>query len=130
MRRDGGFERLIQQSSDVPISKPRRECGSGRVGSFEWPHSLGRDRPWRQNGPELNPRLTPISNARAYELRYAHVPEEVPPGPWQSGGLYSATRTPLVSGLTPGVVYQFQARAIGGSTGASDWSSTVSQRTL
>jgi len=79
---------------------------------------------------QLNPRLTPIPNARAYELRYAHVPEGGPPGPWQSGGLYSATRTPLASGLTPGAVYQFQARAIGGSTGASDWGSTVSQRTL
>ncbi len=32
-----------------------------------------------------------------------------------------------IAGLAPGTAYVFQARAIGGSTGYSDWSNAVSR---
>jgi chitodextrinase len=32
-----------------------------------------------------------------------------------------------VNGLTPGTTYVFQVRAVGGSTGYSDWSNPVSR---
>ncbi len=35
-----------------------------------------------------------------------------------------------VSGLTPGGNYQFEARAIGGSTGQSYWSDAVSHTSM
>ncbi len=35
-----------------------------------------------------------------------------------------------VSGLTPGGMYLFQVRAVGGSTGYSDWSDPVSHMSL
>jgi len=44
------------------------------------------------------------------------------PGPWQTGGLFTSRRAMCVNNLTPGTNYTFQVRAIGGSTGDSDWS--------
>ena len=45
--------------------------------------------------------------------------------PWQSGGLFTNSRSIPVNGLTPGANYNFQVRAIGGATGYSDWSDPV-----
>ncbi|MFO1481723.1 MAG: fibronectin type III domain-containing protein [Verrucomicrobiaceae bacterium] len=53
-----------------------------------------------------------------------------PPGPYQSGGLFTNSRSMAINGLTPGGNYQFQVRAVGGSTGYSDWSDPVSHMSL
>ena len=52
------------------------------------------------------------------------------PRPWKTGGLFTDSRSMAVSGLTPGANYQFEARAIGGSTGQSDWSDAVSHMSM
>ena len=52
------------------------------------------------------------------------------PGPWQSGGLFTNSRSMPLNGLTPGTNYTVQVRAIGGSTGYSDWSDPVSHMSL
>jgi chitodextrinase len=49
------------------------------------------------------------------------------PGAWQSAGLFTHSRSMTVAGLVPGTTYSFQVRAIGGSTGYSDWSNPVSR---
>ena len=51
-------------------------------------------------------------------------------GAWQSAGIYNSTRDMIVHGLTPGALYTFQVRALGGSTGQGDWSDPVSHRSL
>ena len=66
-------------------------------------------------------RVTPITNAKAYEIRYSTTP-----GAWQPGGISTQARHIIVEGLTPGTVYTISVRAIGGSTGHSDWSDSVS----
>lgn len=70
-------------------------------------------------------RVTPIKNARTYETRYYTTP-----GQWQSGGLSTQARRIVIEGLTPGTTYTFAVRAIGGSTGHSDWSDAVSHMCL
>ena len=75
-------------------------------------------------------RATPIKNARAYEVRYALIDANGTPGPWLEGGIFNQARAICVTGLTAGALYQFQVRAIGGSTGHSDWSDTVQHRSL
>ena len=40
------------------------------------------------------------------------------------------SRSMPLNGLTPGTQYQVQVRAIGGSTGYSDWSDTVSHMSM
>ena len=72
----------------------------------------------------------PIANAKCYELRYAALGADGSPGPWQSGGLLSNSRALALNGLTPGTSYQVEVRAIGGSTGYSDWSATTSHMSL
>ena len=66
-------------------------------------------------------RLTPIDNARTYETRLSADGGKT----WVSGGISPQARRIVLKSLTPGTVYTIQARAIGGSTGQSDWSTTV-----
>jgi hypothetical protein len=67
-----------------------------------------------------------VANARTYELQTAAIGDGGAPGPWQRGGLFTKSRAMLLNGLTPGATYAVQVRAIGGSTGYSDWSDPVS----
>ncbi len=71
-----------------------------------------------------------VKNAKAYEVRNALIGPDGVPGPWQSGGLHTSSRALPIGGLTPGGKYQFQVRAIGGSTSYSDWSDSVSHMGL
>lgn len=75
-------------------------------------------------------RVNRVKNAKAYEVRYALLSPEGTPGPWVDGLLFTSSRSMPVNGLTPGGNYQFQVRAVGGSTGYSDWSDPVSHRSL
>jgi hypothetical protein len=79
------------------------------------------------NSAELVLKVTPIAHARCYEVRFAAVGEGNTPGPWQSAGMFTNSRSMTIGGLTPGTTYMFQVRAIGGSTRYSDWSNPVSR---
>jgi chitodextrinase len=49
------------------------------------------------------------------------------PGGWQTAGLFTTSKSMTIAGLVPGTTYTFQVRAVGGSTGYSDWSNPVSR---
>lgn len=72
-------------------------------------------------------KVTPIAQARCYELRSATLGAGNAPGSWQSAGLFTNSRSMTVAGLAPGTTYSFQVRAVGGSSGYSDWSNPVSR---
>ncbi len=74
---------------------------------------------------QLKVRVTPIPNARGYEVRFAATGTDGAPGPWQTAGFFTNSRTIPVNGLTPGIFYWVQVRALGGTTGTSDWSDAV-----
>jgi hypothetical protein len=66
---------------------------------------------------QLTARVTPLVNARSYQLK-VFKPD---------GTLFltldsTQARRIVVPGVTPGVIYTLQARAVGGSTGYSPWS--------
>ena len=63
-------------------------------------------------------------------MRYAALNGLGAPGPWQSGGLFTDSRAMVFNTLTPGTTYNVQVRAIGGSTGYSDWSDPVSHMSM
>jgi hypothetical protein len=65
-------------------------------------------------------KVTPIPNARAYEVRRMNGT-----GGWVPASIGTKSRRLEVDGLVPGSVYQFQMRAIGGSTGTGPWSDPV-----
>jgi hypothetical protein len=73
---------------------------------------------------QLAVRLQPVPTARAYEVRMTYDDNS-----WQVVGIYTQSRITLQN-LTPGTTYTVQARAIGGSTGSSEWSDPVSHMSL
>jgi hypothetical protein len=76
---------------------------------------------------ELVLKANRIVNAKCYEVRSAAMGADGCPGPWQAMGLFTSSRSMKIAGLVPGTNYSFQVRGVGGSTGYSDWSNTVSR---
>ena len=106
-----GFEAVSASRSQRPLDTPRiLSLDNGNTG-------------------QLLVKVSPIANAKCYEVRYAALTSGTP-GQWQSGGLFTNSRAMPVNGLTPGTMYQVQVRAIGGTTGYSDWSDPVSHMSL
>ncbi len=66
-------------------------------------------------------RVVPVTNARAYEVRLINGSN-----PPVDGGIFTQARRIILTGLTTGVTYSIQVRAIGGSTGYSEWSNAIS----
>jgi hypothetical protein len=73
---------------------------------------------------QLLVRLQSVDNARAYEVQYKNG------AGWLPAGTFTQARRIVVANLTPGTTYTVQARAVGGSTGYSDWSDPVSHMAL
>ncbi|MGH7940719.1 MAG: hypothetical protein ACREFR_06590 [Limisphaerales bacterium] len=63
-------------------------------------------------------RLTPVTNAKSYQVQISANGG----GAWTEAGIYTQSRRIVLTGLTSGATYNARTRAIGGSTGYSDWS--------
>ena len=72
---------------------------------------------------QLLVRLTPVPRAKSYLLQTSANGN----GGWQDAGIFTQARRIVLSSLTPGTNYNIRARAIGGSTGYSDWSDPVAK---
>ena len=69
-------------------------------------------------------RMQPVVNAKSYEVQTKNG------GGWTPAGIFTQARKVTLPGLTPGQVYLVQSRAIGGSTGYSDWSDPISHMVI
>jgi hypothetical protein len=74
---------------------------------------------------QLVVRGRPVANARAYEAQVKNGT-----GGFVPAGTFTKVSRMVVSGLTPGQTYTVQIRAVGGSTGYSDWSDPVSHMAM
>ena len=74
---------------------------------------------------KLTLRVSPIANARNYQVQI-----QTGNGGWEGAGIFPQARRMVVANLTAGAVYNFRVRALGGSTGYSDWSNATSRRSL
>jgi hypothetical protein len=70
---------------------------------------------------QLTVYLTAVPNAKAYQVQFS-----TGSGAWQEAGIYPNTKGIVLTGLTPGTIYNVRVRAVGGSTQYSPWSATVS----
>jgi hypothetical protein len=70
-------------------------------------------------------RLDPVPTAKAYEVRVSYGPDG-----WHAAGIFTQARRIVLANLTPGTTYTIQVRAIGGITGASEWSDPISHMSL
>ena len=68
-------------------------------------------------------RITPVTNARSYQVQTNTNGN----GTWAEAGIFTQARRILLTNLTPGTTYSVRTRAVGGSTGYSDWSKSASQ---
>jgi hypothetical protein len=71
---------------------------------------------------QLTVRLQPVANAHAYQVR---VSANGTGNSWLPTVDSTQSRRVMLPNLTPGTTYTVQARAVGGSTGYSDWSDSV-----
>jgi hypothetical protein len=107
-----GFEAVSTNRTSAPLAKPVfSSLENGMSG-------------------QLLPRIKPLKNMKSLEVRYALLDASGTPGPFQSGGLFTSSRTMSINGLTPGKIYMVQVRGIGGSTGYSDWSDPISHMSM
>jgi hypothetical protein len=74
--------------------------------------------------------VTAIRNAKTYEVQVAVLGPDNTPGTFVTVAIVTSSRNIPAGNLIPGTVYLFQVRAIGGLTGASDWSDAVMQRVM
>jgi hypothetical protein len=68
-------------------------------------------------------RITPVTNARSYQVQTNTNGN----GTWTEAGVFTRANRILLTSLTPGTTYSVRTRAVGGSTGYSDWSKSASQ---
>jgi hypothetical protein len=67
-------------------------------------------------------RLEPVVNAKTYQVQTSTDGGKA----WVDACISSQARRIVLTGLTPGTTYAVRARAIGGSTGASNWTASSS----
>ena len=103
------FDRdMMLTSGFVPVSTNRAQS------KLDAPSITGID---NDTATELNVHLTTVANSYGYEVQICTGPDA------RTTVKYSAqARTITLTGLTTGTVYQVRVRALGGSTGQSDWS--------
>ena len=73
---------------------------------------------------ELVLKLSPVTNARIFDVEFAPLGANNTPGDWKDAGLFTNSRSITVGDLVPGTTYLFRVRAAG-TTGYSDWSDPV-----
>jgi hypothetical protein len=78
------------------------------------------------NSGQAQIRLVAVPGAGSYELRWAPVPAGGVPTAWTTQPITSLRSSTVISGLTPGTTYAFQARAVIQSA-YTDWSDSVTQ---
>jgi len=78
------------------------------------------------NSGQAQVRLVAVPGAASYEVRWAPVPAGGVPTAWTGQPITNVRTITVISGLTPGTSYAFQARAVVQSA-YTDWTDSVTQ---
>jgi len=109
---NAGFQVMTGPTPVAPLNKPviqkLVQKGTGQQQIFV--------------GPQAGTRMIEIQSGEP-------GPNNTPPANWTTIQVANARPAPVVTGLTPGKVYVFQARAYGKSTGWTEWSDPVIKMT-
>jgi hypothetical protein len=97
----------LTKSKTPPVSESIRKIGPGA------------------NSGEMVVNLMKYPGAGSYEVRWSPVNAGVP-GAWSSQPILNVKTSSTISGLTPGVTYLFQARAVT-NAGYTDWSDSITR---
>jgi hypothetical protein len=66
--------------------------------------------------------------ARGCEVQVAEIGPDGAPGEFRPIVFSTSSRNVMIAALTPGLLYAYRGRTVGGSTTYSDWSDLVVQR--
>jgi hypothetical protein len=77
------------------------------------------------NSGEIDATLIRVADAASYEVRCAPVPPGGTPGAWTITPVAKVKSPAKITGLTPGTLYAFQARALLKTSRYTDWSDSV-----
>ena len=106
--RAGGFDlRKTGYSAQTPLSKP----------TDFWAVNVA--------STMVQLRVKAQRNVRSVKAQY-----RIAGGPWQDGGDFPNTKVVVVPNLVPGTVYDFRVQFVGGSTGISEWSDTLTHMAI
>jgi hypothetical protein len=72
--------------------------------------------------------VSPNPNVRSWQAEFALVGDDGVLGPWISAPPATDSRRIVVENQQPGSLYAHHVRGVGGTTGCSDWSNTVTCR--
>ncbi len=97
-----GFTDIDRNTASTPLSKPLIR------------------KALNQHSTQLWLRVKRVPNARLYQARL-----KTGDGEYQDAGHFRQARLMVLEHLTPGTLYTIQVRALGGSTGQSEWSLPV-----
>ena len=107
---DSGFEAISTNRAQAPLPKPAiLRIVAGMSG-------------------QALVTLEPDKNSKVYEVVVAELDESGSPGLYRAAVTRTSSRNIPIDELTPGKLYAFQGRAVGGATGFSDWSDVLVQR--
>jgi hypothetical protein len=102
-----GFQAQSTNRASTPLEQPQglmiKNDGSGRLAA----------------------KVDPVKNTSMYEGRI-----KGPTGDWLPSVFSGDSQRITFSGLTPGTMYTIEVRALGGSTGQSDWSDPSSHMSM
>jgi hypothetical protein len=102
-----GFQAQSTNRAQAPLEQPQRlKLKNGSSG-------------------QLVASINPVKNKSTYEGRI-----KGPEGDWLPSVFTCDSQHITFDGLTPGTIYTVQVRALGGSTGQSDWSNPSSQMAM
>ena len=79
-----------------------------------------------KNSGQMEVTLVSQQDALAYQLRWAAVGSGATPGNWTEQPVGNVKSPALVTGLSPGMAYAFQVRAVT-NAGYTDWSESVTR---
>ena len=77
------------------------------------------------NSGEIDVTLIRVADAASYEVRCAPVPQGGTPGAWIITPVAKVKSPMKITGLTPGTLYAFQARALLKTSSYTDWSDSA-----
>ena len=126
IRRLGHPIQVVCDDDDERVRKAGFEVAGKNRAQKPLPKAVIVSVDWGLSG-ELVIRVRAVDNVKGYQVQSSQLINDHTPEPWLDDMALNS-RAIRIRGLVPGTLYAVRVRALGGSTGSSDWSDPVTHR--